>query len=551
MSKLSKSSLANRALSGSDVTHRFSQLIQSHILDPGADLLSRRGIRSRKDGIEIGAKSLSIALLLASATVAPEFLGIGLGGKITLALWGSLISWIGERWKQDAESQQRVIEVATAARALHRGEVVDAIAFSQAETLRNALPYRQRQDDRLLTVAETLATALEAIEGIEARIEGMPALSSAQPARFKWSGLQNPDQHPHILILGASGDGKTWIGEWIADLLGQGNDLKVITTKRKRDQWRGMPCVGVGRNFEAIEAEFAELLSEMTRRCSDLDSVDSLPQIIRPIDELPAIAENIEGEKDPKTGKPKGLSTYTKPLILEARETRIRLILHAQGKQVRLLGFEGISDCLDSLTIVRLGKMAIEHAEGLLKRKLITDSDFEWIRNQPRPVTVGDELAEYPRPDNWHPTNRYISVSNCKENSKYGDIFGVFRDSSHTGTAEDCQSDGEDSQAEAEDTGKTDGKGAEDSFTLFSAILDNPPDSPIFDTLTPEGRLLALRIMLFRNIGTQDIIRLAWGHRSSGRNYHLYQAARAMLDKMIEALNEQGFSNENSWGFPQ
>ena len=61
--------------------------------------------------------------------------------------------------------------------------------------------------------------------------------------------------------------------------------------------------VGIGRDFEAIEAEFESLLTTMTERCKNLDEVEGLPHIIRPIDELPAIAENIEGEKDSRGKK--------------------------------------------------------------------------------------------------------------------------------------------------------------------------------------------------------------------------------------------------------
>jgi hypothetical protein len=552
MSQLSKSSpsnLAHRPAHRSDLTTRFSQLVQAHILDPGADLISRRLIRNRKDAVELGAKSLSIGLLLASALVAPEFLGIGLGGKITLALWGSFISWIGDRWKQDVESQQRTIEVATTARALHRGEVIDAIAFSQAETLRNALPYRQVSDDRLPTIAETLSIALEAIEGLEARIDGLPESSALSPARFNWTQIRTkPDKFPHFLLLAATGDGKTYLGEWLADFLGEGNDLKIVTTKRRRDQWRGMNVIGNGRNFEAIESELQQLMGELGYRSGHLDDVESMPQMIRVIDELPAIAENVAGEKDVK-GKLKGLSTYTKPLILEARECRIRMVFLAQGKQVRLLGFEGISDCLDNLTIIRLGSMAIDHAATLLKNNRIAESDYQWLKERPYPILVGDELAEYPRPDSWYPTNRYVAASNSDSDRHLDSIFGSFPDSSPTDSGEDRPSARADLQPESEDSGKSDGKWGKDDFTRISALLNTPPDSPIFPTLDREGRLFTLRVMLFLNKGIQEIVRLGWGYHSGGKNYHLYQSAREMLNQMFEELNEQGFSRKNNWGF--
>lgn len=219
-----------------------------------------------------------------------------------------------------------------------------------------------------------------------------------QPQLFDWSLLRSkPNLFAHLAVLAPTGWGKTTTGEWLGDLIGRGHEVKVITTKRKSDQWRGMPVVGTPRDFTAIAEEMADLKTEMTERMEDLDSVEDLPQLVRIFDELAAMAVNIDGFD---------LGTF----IREARETGIRIVALCHGEQVKLLGLEGESDTAEGLTWIRLGKFAVKHARKLVGKGELSDADLEWLKTQERPCMVNDELAVIPNLSGWCPSGDYCTT---------------------------------------------------------------------------------------------------------------------------------------------
>lgn len=218
-----------------------------------------------------------------------------------------------------------------------------------------------------------------------------------QPKLFDWSLLRTkPNTYAHIAIVAPTGGGKTVTGEWLGDLLGQGNNVKVITTKNKSNQWRGMQVCGTPRDFESISIEMESLKEEMIARMGELDSVETKPQLIRIFDELAAMTANIEGFN-------LGM------LVREARETGIRVIALCHGEQVKLLGLEGESDTAEGLTWVRLGKFAIKHARKLVGKGELSEADLEWLKTQDRPCTVNEELAVIPDLSGWCPSGDYCT----------------------------------------------------------------------------------------------------------------------------------------------
>lgn len=219
-----------------------------------------------------------------------------------------------------------------------------------------------------------------------------------QPKLFDWSLLRSkPNLFAHLAVVAPTGGGKTVTGEWLGDLIGTGHEVKVVTTKRKSNQWRGMPVVGTPRDFAAIAEEMADLKTEMTERMEDLDSVEDLPQLVRVFDELAAMAVNIDNFD---------LGTF----IREARETGVRIIALCHGEQVKLLGLEGESDTAEGLTWVRLGKFAIKHARKLVSKNELTDADLEWLKSQERPCMVNEELAVIPNLSGWCPSGDYCTT---------------------------------------------------------------------------------------------------------------------------------------------
>ncbi|MBE9039947.1 hypothetical protein IQ235_03960 [Oscillatoriales cyanobacterium LEGE 11467] len=387
-------------------------LLFSDLLNAEGDLQLQHHQRGTAYSI-LGQHVLGAGLALAGCFITP------LGGwKVATLTLSFAIHWWGRSRLDRLKDETKLLNDVVSARDMARLDGIDAVVQAQLATLSGQLQVLQGQ-----------ATPTG---------QNQPLLPAAsEPIRqFNWDELRLiPNKHPHIIVLGESGSGKTELGEWIVDLIGQGCDVKVLTTKQKRCQWRGMPVVGIGRDFPAIERDLQLLLSQMTERSKDIDSVEQKVSLVRAIDELPAIAENIIGAADPKTGKYKGLATYTKPLVLEARETKIRLILHAQGKQVKLLGFEGMSDCLDSLTHIRLGDAALKHAKTLHRQNEITDAEYSWLKSQNRPVLVGDIPAQFLIESGWQPSGSYTvnTSSSSIPNSTSNSIQNSTLNSPHSG----------------------------------------------------------------------------------------------------------------------
>jgi 16S rRNA U516 pseudouridylate synthase RsuA-like enzyme len=98
------------------------------------------------------------------------------------------------------------------------------------------------------------------------------------------------------------------------------------------------------------------------------------------VDEIPAIVAQCEKVPD-----------QLKVLIREARKVRIRLILLTQGAEVKALKMEGEGSIRDSLTFIRLGNFATDHA-----RKLKDKSLLAWLQQSDRPCLVDDLPAIVP-----------------------------------------------------------------------------------------------------------------------------------------------------------
>jgi hypothetical protein len=209
------------------------------------------------------------------------------------------------------------------------------------------------------------------------------------PRLFDWqSFVHNPDLFPHVCVLGSTGNGKTSLQEWLARLIGGGNELVILTTKKKGMQWHGLPITGLGRDFAPISQKWRSIEAALNTRCADLDLAQSQPQIICAIDELNDIIANSDLD----------LANVARA----GREARLRLIVNSHSEGVDGLGLKGKNDIKACFVWVRLGQFAINHAQMLANKGLIETADIAWLKAQQRPCMVGDIVAQIPSlPEGW------------------------------------------------------------------------------------------------------------------------------------------------------
>jgi hypothetical protein len=230
--------------------------------------------------------------------------------------------------------------------------------------------------------APTLSTYSPPAQSSIAQVEYTPRL-------FDWqSFVTNPDLFPHVCVLGSTGNGKTSLQEWLARLIGSGNELVILTTKKKGMQWHGLPITGLGRDFAPISQKWRSIEAALNTRCADLDLAQSQPQIICAIDELNDIIANSDLD----------LANVARA----GREARLRLIVNSHSEGVDGLGLKGKNDIKACFVWVRLGQFAINHAQMLSNKGLIENADIAWLKAQQRPCMVGDMVAQVPAlPEGW------------------------------------------------------------------------------------------------------------------------------------------------------
>lgn len=152
----------------------------------------------------------------------------------------------------------------------------------------------------------------------------------------------------HLLIVGETGSGKSVAANALLAGRAQSDLVCVIDPHATPADWGGVPAIGAGRTYAAIEAALGELLAEMSRRYDvrAKGQIDYQPLTIF-VDELPAIMQHCATAKQ-----------FFGELVREARKVDMRLVCLTQSTRVKTLGIEGEGDVLENLMWLLLGEKA-------------------------------------------------------------------------------------------------------------------------------------------------------------------------------------------------
>ncbi|NES02784.1 MAG: ATP-binding protein [Okeania sp. SIO2F4] len=281
----------------------------------------------------------------------------------------------------------------------------------------------------LATEADLKVAALQqTCEGYS--VESKPTqnmLEATAINHFDWKKLNtNPNKYVHLIIVGGTGDGKSFTTERLAPHLGgkvvvcnphdQPGDFEGFSSycgSRNYGNWKKdkLPVIpDKGQffqdfldkkiDFEPSVCQFIKIIEqEMNRRYELYHQGDFYyPMVNVILDEFCVASGKID----------QGVEVVL-DLIKEARKVLIRLFLLVKYDQVKTLKIEGQGDIRKSLTYVRLGEFAHKHSQKLGNSEL-----YNWCLSQERPILVEDEPAVLPE------SVRYVFVEGHVESESSG-----------------------------------------------------------------------------------------------------------------------------------
>lgn len=174
--------------------------------------------------------------------------------------------------------------------------------------------------------------------------------ASPLPAASWWPLVQEqPDRRPHALVLGPSGQGKSWMMEAFSRT--RDGHLLVIQPNKRLDDWQDISVVQcdddgsflpIARAIEWVRAEFA-------RRGGAMKAGDPGPWLTIVWDELPLCIDQL-GDLARRT---------VVQLITAGRPRKMRLIGGSNSARVAAIGLDGFGDLTFSCAIISIGSFAV------------------------------------------------------------------------------------------------------------------------------------------------------------------------------------------------
>lgn len=205
-------------------------------------------------------------------------------------------------------------------------------------------------------------------------------ISSQTGKQFDWLRLDREyNDFPHLFLLGKTGSGKSYLSDRLVRLLT--GFAVVISPKKMPTDFVGLQVIGLPYQYRSIYAALTALEQLMVDREAELQrtgKANFIPINVI-VDELPVASA---GCKD--IDKNMDLTKPLKALIRAGRTSKIRLIILAQGNEVKALGIEGEGSLRDCLTYVYLKGFVEDHAA-----KLKLD-----ISHVDRPCIIEGQLAD-------------------------------------------------------------------------------------------------------------------------------------------------------------
>lgn len=202
----------------------------------------------------------------------------------------------------------------------------------------------------------------------------------------------------HLLLIGGTGTGKSTIAQWLATQIG--GRCRIYDADASPEEWRGLEVVGRGGDYESIESgmnsDLDDLAARYQLRGERGDSALSGQDEFIIAEEFPLLVDEI--------------SCAAQWLIKHAkrgRKARKFCCAIAQNDTVRNFGFEGDSGVRDCFKILRLGKIATNHAKRLKSDQLV-----EWLRGDRSRALLDDEPLQLPPyPELRRATSRSLPAS--------------------------------------------------------------------------------------------------------------------------------------------
>jgi len=186
---------------------------------------------------------------------------------------------------------------------------------------------------------------------------------------------------PHVMLLGETGSGKSTLCKYLVSTASAA--CIALDPHAMPQDWEGVFVIGAGMDYPSIGLAFETLYNLMRARYQlRAKGQSTFEPLIVMVDEFLAIAD------DEDVGK--ACTKHFRKLIREARKVNIKMIILAQGQEVKALGIEGEGSLRDSLAIVYLGKFAVKQS------KKEGNEIYQIMRNLDHPCMIDDTPAVLP-----------------------------------------------------------------------------------------------------------------------------------------------------------